>query len=435
MKKTIVLALCSIPAMTFANNYFTFISKTDNTYDVGEIPDSDTPPPINEPLDYSFQTWKNVSSINLGDFHPMAMDGSSSNQAHYKLNMGQEAFKGNPAGFTPYDEDYDVNNLKNCNSNQDGFCSSGNLQQVVYDKKHSSGQYYFEIESKGQAHTDCIGISNVTTASVARSNRLGACYAGNYTYGMRWDMNSVYTDYSHVSLQPTGTVYQVWIDYDKELMSVMELGTTQEDYTNYDIQSDDASFMKDIPWRHIDHTMNLADLKPAIYDGSSGANAKFSFNFGQEPFVGDHTGFQPYDPNYDPIIDKSKWVGVYAFLDNDTYLQPHNTNKAYYDKGYTTGKYYFEVTSAFLTTEPDYEAIGFYGKSGYYNMVGAIRTGHNRVGFELGNGSGQYPRFKSSGSQSSGSVFRVFIDYDKGLISVMTVGSTKSDYENYVEVF
>lgn len=435
MKKTTILAIAAIPAMTFANNYFTFISKKDHSYEVGEIQDPGTPPPVDQPLDYSFQTWKDVSAINLSDFHPMSMDTSSKNQAHYKINVGQEPFKGNPAGFKPYDENYDVANLKNCHSNQDGFCSAGNLNQVFYDKKHSSGQYYFEIEAKGQAHADCLGFSKSNVSAPSRMDRFGVCSVGNQSYGMKWDLNNTYSEYSHVNLQPTGTVYQVWVDYDKEIVSIMELGTDQHDYTNYNIQSEDAAFMKNIPWVHIHHTMDLGNLKPAIYDGTRDANAKFSFNFGQEPFAGDHTGFKPYDPDYNPSVDKANWTGVHTFYDEDRYLQPANNSVAYYNKTYTSGKYYFEVRSEFLTTAPDYEAIGFYGKSGYYNIVGAVRTGSNRDGYELGIGNGTYPKFKSSGNQPGGSIFRVFIDYDKGLISVMVFGSSKNDYENYVEVF
>lgn len=431
MKNFITLLLLGIPMTAVSSEYVTIISKQNNAYDSGPVVPVEPEPP--EPLDLTGKAWRDVSAKDLSEFMPMAMDGSSSNQAAYKINVGQEPFKGNPSGFTPYDENYDISKLKNCNSETDGFCSAGNLLQVAYEHKNITGKYYFEIEAKGQAHSDCIGLSNVSTPSSPRASHLSVCYAGNYAYGSKWDQDNVYTEYRIGGLQTTGTVYQVWVDYDENRMAIMEVGTTLDDYINYDLVTEDASVLADIPWRHINNPVNVDSLRPVIYDGSSSGNSKYYFNFGQDPFLGDHTGFEPYDSNY----NKDNWVGVYSFYDNDKYLQPHNTNRAYYDVNHNTGKYYFEVTSDFLTTSPYYDAIGFLelDSPAYYHVVGALITGSGMQGYHGGAGRGVYYKFKKSGIQPEGTTFQVFIDYDKGLVSVKTLGTTKDDYQDYYEVF
>ncbi len=429
MNKIIKIILISMPMTVCASEYVSIISNTNSLYTSG-LPNNPS-----EDFNYSIQTWKDVSDQNISDFMPMAMDGSSHNQAYYKINVGQEPFKGETGGFKAYDENYNVNKLNNCNSGSNGFCSSGNLQQVNYNHKNTSGKYYFEIEVSGQAHTDCIGMGKTTSSSIARSDRIGACYIGNQRGGYEWDQNSTYTKYKTGGTQGSGTIYQIWIDYDTEIMSIMEYNSTKDDYTNFDVISKDAMFMNKIPWTHIGKSINKSEIYPTISDGSSDGNAKFSFNFGQRPFLGNSEGFLPYNKDYNPTNDKSDWIGVANYYDDDEYIQPYNTNKAYYKKSYSSGQYYFEVTSQTLTTAPYYEGIGFSKiNSAYVNTIGAIRTGRSANGYYIGNGLGSYPKFKKSGNQPSGTTFQVFIDYDKGLVSVMTLNSTKSDYINYYNV-
>lgn len=224
MKKYIIIGATLFPLISFASEYVSIISKTNSMY----ISDS-----FKIPLDYSIQAWRDVSHKDLSSFMPMAADASSSRQAAYKINVGQENFKGDPVGFKPYDSNYDINKLNHCVSENNGFCSAGNLRQVNYNYKNNSGQYYFEIEVLGQGHTDCVGLSDTTNINAPRASRIGVCYVGNYIGGFKWDQNNQYIDYKIGGGQPSGTVYQIWIDYDKEIMAVMELGSTLIDYKNY----------------------------------------------------------------------------------------------------------------------------------------------------------------------------------------------------------
>lgn len=91
MKKTSLLLLLAAPILSVAaSNYKVIISKTQHHYvSNGETENTIPEEPVQSTYDLSFQAWRDVSAKDLSLYMPMAMDGSSSGQAYYKINVGQ----------------------------------------------------------------------------------------------------------------------------------------------------------------------------------------------------------------------------------------------------------------------------------------------------------------------------------------------------------
>lgn len=450
MKKTALGFALMIPILSLAANYKSIINKESHNYIIGEISKTDPTDPTdpNNPigaLKYNEQPWIDVSSHNLSSFRPFFYDGSSSGQSAYKINVGQEAFQGDNLGFTPYDENFNSSNFINCGSGSgEGWCSVGNLERAVYDKTHSSGKYYFEITAESQAHADCLGMSINTATTATLSDVLGICYAGNYVAGYKWtNLDSNYTNYKNGGGQAAGTVYQVWIDYDKSLMAIKELGTDLSSYY-YDMHYTAAETGVDLTsqaWISMASTLNIGNFIPAVFDGSGSGHSQTFTNFGQQAFSGDSKGFQPFDSAY----DVNKWTNCALTTtdinsdgtDEDLCAVSYNGGVAYYDKSHTSGKYYYEITLKNQATAPYVDAAGLADRTNlnYYNTLGAQRYGYYEAGYNIGNGAGVNVDYKNTGAQPDGTIFQVWVDYDNRRISVMELGTAKDAYINYYNVF
>lgn len=448
MKKIIISTIVTIPMIVAADGFNMFINghtvDYTSTHEYIEPVDPSEP---TQPYKFTTQNWKDMSKHDLSQFYPMVGDGSSANQAHWYINLGQNEFVGDSQGFLPYDDEYDIDKMLNCQvtaiEGDNVYCGTSNLNRVVYDKKHSKGKYYFEVTFKYQAHADCIGMTK--DKSVGNNNitpgLVGACYIGNINtddsrYNMQWFDLGTYSPYStKANNSPSGSVYQVWIDYDNERLAVKPIDTNEDQYIKHDkvVEANGKDYTEQA-WTNIYSNLNLSEYYPKLHDGSSGAHSEYEFNFGQTPFKGNPKGFSPYDTNY----DKSKWTKCEW---NDTKCSVggdrSKTDATHYKKSHNSGQYYFEVTAYNEETAPWVDAIGFNTlSSNYYTTLGALSVGSSKQGFDMGNGgeSTNNVKWKNTGVQPEGTVFQVWIDYDNELFSIMTLGSNKSDYSNYQNV-
>lgn len=190
-------------------------------------------------------------------------------------------------------------------------------------------------------------------------------------------------------------------------------------------------------WMNIHSGISAMDLYPAVADGSGSTSESttYDFNFGQRPFLGDSLGFASYDENY----DKSKWIG--CVVDANNYCAPANTSSAKYDKSHPSGQFYFEFTLKGNPIGPHVEFMGMFNRNQaiYYSGIGASRVGTvDGGGYHYTNGDGTHSAvnkgdlYKSTGITSSGTTMQVWIDYDTHQIAIMELGTTKSDYQNFI---
>lgn len=442
MKKHFLAFCLGVPILSFANNYHMIILKENNNY-ISGVPDNTeevtTPTPEPSIVDLSKQAWMSVAQNDMSTFRPFIHDGSSSGGTEYKFNLGNEEFRGDSYGFTPYDANFDSNLLLNCGSSVDeGWCSVGNLNKVIYDKTYTSGQYYFEVTAKTQTKADCVGVTINTSTTQNASEVVGACWMGNHTTGLKWkNLTDGYLDYKATGTQPADTVYQVWLDYDNQRMALMELGDNLSEYSYDSVYSNidkNVLSFEDQAWVDMDENINLSNFKPSISDGSSSAVSDAYFNFGQDSFVGESHGFTPFDTNYDP----NKWTGCNFVSKNghDSCVVSSNLTTAHYDHSYNSGQYYFEITLG--EVEASYlDSIGLTDNTrlSFYYTIGAMRTGSYENGFERGDGKGARYNYKNTGAQPSGTVFQMWIDYDNRRYAIMELNDNKSEYVDYYHIF
>lgn len=189
-----------------------------------------------------------------------------------------------------------------------------------------------------------------------------------------------------------------------------------------DLKQPDMTFQA---WENV--TYDLSKYTPGSADGSSGARAKFKFNFGQEPFLGNQKGFMPYDSNY----EESKWVNCDSY---NGYCSPYlNGGVAYYNHKNNSGQKYFEITTGDLDTAPFQDSLGMINPDyhlNYYYFIGLQASGAWKNGLYWGRGDGSYFEWSNSGRQESGTVLQVWIDYDNSRMSIMELGQNENFYFN-----
>lgn len=227
MKKIITIIIFLMSLNVFAKQFVVHIPKNQAKYNQN-ISNIDT----------SIQAWKKVSSsYDLSNFTPIIADGSTAANAIYYVNFGQIPFKGNSYGFKPFDLNYSESKWTNSSFKTDGsFVLPTNMSYSRYEEYKSSGKYYFEVEIKTKPYADTIGFKDKdVTGSYGYSYTIGVMRVGYHTEGMQWRKEGDIVDgyWLPSGKQDVGTILQVWIYYDKNLISIMELGTEKNDYVNY----------------------------------------------------------------------------------------------------------------------------------------------------------------------------------------------------------
>lgn len=185
----------------------------------------------------------------------------------------------------------------------------------------------------------------------------------------------------------------------------------------------------------------LSTLYPAFADSTSTGVSKFSFNMGQDPFVGDSRGYLPYDNNY----SHSNLVGNYTTEGtNNEVIVPGNLSTVIYNVQRSSGKYYFEIN---LEDDGRYGAVGLAPSAGDNFRIKNHGVGLSGIGFAR-----EYLTYSSDvrvtekGSYSStddreyqftnynvatGDILQVFVDYDNNNITIKKVGTDITDHKNY----
>lgn len=174
----------------------------------------------------------------ISDFYPAVGDWSGTTTEQFRVNMGQEPFQGDPMGFTPYDTNYIDSNWYGAGTVNSGLITPSNTKLMFYDKKYTSGKYYYEVYLETNESVCFVGMhmGNNYDASSVRAYGVGT---GIYSSGrmLTWRNAFGSTTDSDWSLFATpagsGTYIQVWLDFDNELTCVKKLGTTIDEYYNY----------------------------------------------------------------------------------------------------------------------------------------------------------------------------------------------------------
>lgn len=174
----------------------------------------------------------------FSNFYPSIGDWSSGNKLQATVNMGQEPFQGDPLGFEPYDPNYIDSNWFGTGIVNSGVVTPANLYCMLYDKRYTSGKYYYEVNvlATSLAFMGFLDGSNTSTNTI-RSYGVGAA-AKPIDEMFTWlDPIRSTIDYTWSTAQGVGTTggdtYQVWCDFDNQLLCVKKLGTTMSDYQNY----------------------------------------------------------------------------------------------------------------------------------------------------------------------------------------------------------
>lgn len=187
------------------------------------------------------------------------------------------------------------------------------------------------------------------------------------------------------------------------------------------------------PGFFINTVRTFEDFYPAIGDWSSGGYVSVRVNMGQKAFIGDPMGYAPYDTNY----TGNNWFGGQATTTGDL-LEPYDKKIAFYDKRYSSGKYYYEITFE----DNGIAFVGFHDGSvietstARTNAVGAgLRTSDSMFTW-IGdfNDTTDYTWSSASGiGINAGDTVQVWVDVDNQLLCVKKLDSTMEDYQNYIE--
>lgn len=187
------------------------------------------------------------------------------------------------------------------------------------------------------------------------------------------------------------------------------------------------------PGFYIDTVRTFSNFYPAVGDWTSGSTSQFRPNMGQNTFLGDPLGFQPYDSNY----SDSKWFGAGGV--SNGVVTPGNIDMMLYDKQYTSGKYYFEVE--FVTSS--LSAVVFHDGSSTYS--GTIRNKGVGAAFYTNKAITWLNAFNddtdfdwaltgTGAGIGSGEFAQVYADFDNQLLCVRKLNTTKDQYVNFIEL-
>lgn len=206
----------------------------------------------------------------------------------------------------------------------------------------------------------------------------------------------------------------------------------------YGVNFKDVRLSKDLdiangPGFFINTVRTFENFYPAFGDWSSSSTLRFSVNMGQEPFNGNPQGFSPYDPDY----NDSNWFGTGST--NSGTITPDNTELMFYDKRYTSGKYYME----FECISPSVAFVGMH--NGASSNTSSVREDAVGVGIReidtvytwIGP-AGDPADYGWSSAPDIGmgvsDTYQVWVDFDNQKMCVKKLGTTIDDYQNYIEL-
>lgn len=197
----------------------------------------------------------------------------------------------------------------------------------------------------------------------------------------------------------------------------------------YNIKLKDVKISKKLnvqkgPGFWFDSERDLSSMYPATADAASGDIQKVRFNMGQEPFIGDPLGFQPYDTQY----TLSNWTGSYT-VSGDT-LIPNNLNTIIYNKTYQSGKYYFEVE---IVDDGYASGVGFTPLSGHHDRLTEDGVGVEYIGSftNLVYSIHRSAVWSDTYNILDNDILQVWVDFENNLLCIKKLNTTIDDHKNF----
>lgn len=178
--------------------------------------------------------------INLNGLYPAIGNRDANFGPYLGINMGQNAFQGDPLGFQAYDSNYDSTLWRGYQDVSGDDMRVRNSATAWYLKNYTSGKYYYEIECKSIIREHAIGMvsgdKDGTDPPFFRENN--AIYIYNVDYAQNPMNKRIYINGAATTrtwYEPgiaSPDIIQVYIDFDSGSILIKKLGTTSEDYTN-----------------------------------------------------------------------------------------------------------------------------------------------------------------------------------------------------------
>jgi len=174
--------------------------------------------------------------MDLTGMYPFYGDASSSGSARATFNFGQDAWLGDPMGFSPFDSTYDPSYWKgSALIDGSGRIYTGNLGTAYYDHvSYVSGKYYFEVTIEGTPHADATGMITPYSAQFTGASRHAGVHLGSYSAN-----NPAYVKCKGMSRIPifdtplpyqitggSGYTLQFYLNYDAGAFLVKRVGST-----------------------------------------------------------------------------------------------------------------------------------------------------------------------------------------------------------------
>lgn len=172
-----------------------------------------------------------------------------------------------------------------------------------------------------------------------------------------------------------------------------------------------------------------------VFVGSFSAD----INLGQKPFVGNPGGFEPFDPSF-----SGKFVSNGSVCTQSGSVVTIGGRDALYTKSKFSGKYYFEATNVFSgSVSQFYSELGVACAPLNFSMAATRITSSYQAlwagsysnpnqGFVNNLNGNSLPWSYNTGSAATqwtqGSTVGVWVDIDNKLMTVMKIGTTRSDY-------
>lgn len=175
-----------------------------------------------------------ISSLDLSQRYPAIADAASSDIQRVSFNMGQSSFQGDPLGFQPYDPNYNTSNWIGEYTLSGEDLMPNNVSTIVYNKTYQSGKYYFETLIVNDGYASALGMTTNSGHHSALTDEqfgVGIEYIGTFDSTVK-SISSVDT-WTNTYNVVDGTLLQVWVDFDNDLLCIKKLGTDINDHMNY----------------------------------------------------------------------------------------------------------------------------------------------------------------------------------------------------------